>query len=51
MLQNSVWIYPFECNDYISLLKADLRLGKSVIYMSVDKIDGDAYLKERFGLE
>ena len=49
-LQDSVWAYPYDCEEIIALLKADLRLGGSVIYMVVEKIENDKYLKEQFGL-
>src|SRR3989344_305402 len=29
-LQQSVWIYPFACGEFIELLKSDLRFGKNV---------------------
>src|ERR1041385_1028851 len=28
-LQDSVWVHPYECEEIITLLKADLRVGKS----------------------
>ncbi len=49
-LQNSVWVSPYPCEEFILLLKADLKIGKSVLYMTVENMEGDAALKERFGL-
>jgi len=49
-LQNSVWVYPYDCEELILLLKTDYRLGKEVLYMIVDKIEGDMTLKRYFGL-
>ncbi|OGG53804.1 CRISPR-associated endonuclease Cas2 [Candidatus Kaiserbacteria bacterium RIFCSPHIGHO2_01_FULL_53_29] len=49
-LQDSVWVYPYDCEEIIMLLKADLRLGGSVLYMVVEKIENDKHLKETFGL-
>ncbi|MDP3646061.1 MAG: CRISPR-associated endonuclease Cas2 [bacterium] len=49
-LQDSVWVYPYDCEDLIALLKADLRLGGSVVYMIVEKIENDRHLKQEFGL-
>lgn len=49
-LQNSVWITPYECEDYINLLKADIGLGKSVIYIVADKVDGEMKFKRIFDL-
>jgi CRISPR/Cas system-associated endoribonuclease Cas2 len=49
-LQNSVWVYPFECEELIILLKADFKIGKEVLYMVVEKIENDTPLKKYFNL-
>ena len=49
-LQNSVWVYPYDCEDLIMLLKADFRVGKDMLYMVVDALEGDFQIKKRFGL-
>lgn len=49
-LQNSVWVYPYDCEELIVLLKTDYRFGKEVLYMIVDKIERDSILKRHFGL-
>ena len=49
-LQNSVWVYPYECEELIIMLKSNLFLGKDVLYMTVEKIENDKWLKESFGL-
>ncbi|MDP2649118.1 MAG: hypothetical protein U1D26_03970 [Patescibacteria group bacterium] len=49
-LQDSVWIYPYDCEDFIVLLKADFKVGKDVLYMIVDELEGDARMRENFGL-
>jgi hypothetical protein len=49
-LQDSVWIYPYDCEDFITLLKADLKIGKDVLYMIVDELEGDRRIREQFGL-
>src|SRR3989338_8430429 len=36
-LQDSVWVYPYDCEDLITLLKADFRIGKDILYMIVDE--------------
>lgn len=50
-LQNSVWVYPYDCEDFVTLLKADFKVGKDLLYMIVDSIEGDASLKRHFGLQ
>ena len=49
-LQNSVWVYPYDCEDLIFLLKTDFELGKNVLYIVADEIESDKNLKENFGL-
>jgi len=49
-LQNSVWIYPYDCENIITLLKTDFRIGKHLLYMIVDELENDKYLREEFGL-
>jgi DNA-binding transcriptional regulator PaaX len=49
-LQNSVWVYPYECREVITLLKSRYRIGKDVLYMTVESIDNDAWLKKHFHL-
>ena len=50
-LQDSVWVYPYDCEDLITLLKADFKIGKDVIYMIVDELEGDARLRREFGFK
>ena len=49
-LQNSVWIYPYDCEDLISLLKADFKIGKDILYMIVEKLENDWHLRKSFNL-
>lgn len=48
-LQDSVWVYPYDCEDLITLLKADFRIGKDLLYLIVDSIENDSWLKKHFG--
>lgn len=50
-LQDSVWLYPHDCEDFITLLKADLKLGNAVIYMIVERIENDRRVKDYFALK
>ncbi len=49
-LQDSVWVYPFQCDEVIALMKFHLRLGYDLIYMIVDAIEGDAWLRDHYSL-
>lgn len=48
--QQSVWIYPYECEDLVTLLKVEMRLGNSVRYAIIEKLENDASLKRQFNL-
>ncbi len=49
-LQDSVWVYPYDCEDLIGLLKTDFGIGKDLLYLIVDEIENDKHLREEFGL-
>ena len=49
-LQDSVWVYPYDCEDLVTFLKADFHIGKDVLYMVVDALENDQSLKRHFGL-
>lgn len=49
-LQNSVWVYPFDCEDTIGLLKTDFGVGKDVLYVIADEIENDKHLRNHFKL-
>ena len=49
-LQASVWVYPYECQEIIDLLKQYLNLRNEAVYMTVDSIENDKWLKENFKL-
>lgn len=49
-LQDSVWVYPYDCEDFVALLKSDLHLGKDVLYTVVEKVENDAWIREHFKL-
>jgi len=49
-LQDSVWVYPYDCEDLITLLKADFKVGKDLLYIIADRIEYDKVLRGNFGL-
>lgn len=49
-LQDSVWIYPYDCEDLITLVKANMHVGDALLYMVVDVIESDMKLKKHFNL-
>lgn len=49
-LQQSVWIYPYDCEDAVIFLKADHRIGKELLYITAKTIENDKWLKKGFDL-
>ncbi len=49
-LQDSVWIYPYNCEEFVVLLKAELGLGRDVLYLIVDRVEDDRALRIHFKL-
>ncbi len=50
LLQQSVWVYPYDCEDVIFILKRELRLGGSLLYIIADQIENDGKLRTHFSL-
>lgn len=49
-IQESVWVYPYPCEELFVYLRAQLRLGRGVRYMVVEEIDNDTALRQGFDL-
>src|SRR3989338_6885232 len=49
-LQDSVWVYPYDCEDLVTLMKADFKIGKDLLYLIVDTIEGDTKIRNYFKL-
>jgi len=47
-LQDSVWVYPYDCEDLIVLLKSDFKVGHELLYLIVDSIENDNWIREKF---
>ena len=50
MIHQSMWAYPYPCDEYIALLKSDLSFGKNVQYMLAEYLDMHVELKRAFDL-
>lgn len=46
--QDSVWIFPYDCEDLVALLKIDMHLGNAVRYAIVEKLENDAEVRAHF---
>lgn len=49
-LHKSVWVYPHDCEDFLSLLKADYHRGVEILYIVADYIENDGWLRRHFDL-
>ncbi|MDO8624020.1 MAG: hypothetical protein Q7R54_01565 [bacterium] len=50
-LQDSVWVYPYPCEEFIQLLRAHLRSGNNeLIALTADGLTADKILREHFRL-
>ncbi len=49
-LQDSVWIFPYDSEDLVTLLKAELRLGSDVIYAIMDSFLDERSIRTHFKL-
>ncbi len=49
-LQKSAWVYPFECDNFIALLKSHLGIANDVLYMKVSYIENARHLRKEFQL-
>jgi DNA-binding transcriptional regulator PaaX len=49
-IQDSVWVYPHDCEEFVALLKADLRIGKDVLYAVVEEMENDKWIRKHFNL-
>lgn len=50
-LQDSVWVTPYDCEDIIALVKAELKVGNDILYAVVDQIGNESRIKMHFGLD
>ncbi|MES2203412.1 MAG: CRISPR-associated endonuclease Cas2 [Patescibacteria group bacterium] len=47
-LQDSVWLYPYECEEFMTLLKAEFKIGKDLLYLTVEGLEYDFPWKRLF---
>lgn len=49
-LQNSVWVFPYSCAEFITLIKTDFKIGKEILYIIADTIENDRFARKHFNL-
>ena len=50
-IQDSVWVYPYDCEELFVFLRTDLHLGRGILYIVAEEIEHDDWLRRHFGLE
>jgi len=49
-LQDSVWVYPYECEEVLELLRTKYGIRHQALYLRVDRIAKDSWLRRLFSL-
>ena len=49
-LQESVWVYPYDCEDLVALMKTQFSKGMQVLYIVSEHVENDVFLRKQFGL-
>lgn len=50
LVQKSVWLSPYDCEELVALIKTELRLGTSVLYAVVESIENDSWIRKHYHL-
>jgi len=50
MLQQSVWVFPHECEELVQLIKSESRLSQYILYGVLERIEDEKRLKKLFRL-
>ena len=50
-LQDSVWVYPYPCDEFIELVRAHLRSGTGeMLSFTAEALESDRHLRKHFNL-
>lgn len=49
-LQNSVWVFPHECEALVQLIKRESQLSRYILYGVLERIEDEVRLKKIFSL-
>ena len=49
-IQGSVWIYPYPCEEIVTIIKTNFNLSYEVIYVTADSFETDSYFRKFFKL-
>jgi len=50
-LQDSVWVYPYECEEILELLRTNYGVRYEALYLRTEYLSKDEYLREHFNLK
>ncbi|RJQ35457.1 CRISPR-associated endonuclease Cas2 [Candidatus Parcubacteria bacterium] len=50
LLQQSVWVFPHECEELVQLIKQESKLSQYILYGVLERIENEERLKKIFGL-
>ncbi|KKW19679.1 MAG: hypothetical protein UY63_C0008G0039 [Parcubacteria group bacterium GW2011_GWA2_51_10] len=50
-LQQSIWVFPHECEELVQLIKEESRLSRYILYGVLSRIEGEERLKKLFSLK
>lgn len=50
LLQRSVWIFPYECDELVQLIQRESKLSSHILYGVLERIEGDRNLRKHFRL-
>jgi len=49
-IQQSVWLYPYDCEEFAALMKTHLSINKEILYVIVDSLENDLPYRKHFSL-
>lgn len=49
-IQGSVWIYPYPCEEIITIIKNNFNLNREIIYLTTDSFEKDEIYRKKFNL-
>ena len=50
-IQDSLWVYPWDCKEEIAVIAQNLGISPNVAYLNTDYLPGQEKLLKRFGLD
>ena len=48
--QDSVWVYPYDCEEIIMLCKLEFGTGNHLLYLVADAVEYDIKIRKHFNL-